>query len=225
VLSIVFMKILETSPSRYDRGIALLTLGAAGRMLESLVAECVRPGDRVLDVGCGTGAASRLAAARGASVLAFDTAAGMLKVARSRETGSGGTGSGVARIEYRRMGISAMEDLPDSSFDVVTVSLVMSELSHDEQEYLLAHSRRVLKTGGRIAITDEVAPDRPLAAAVHYLLRLPLLVATFVVAQQATRPVRKLVPLLERAGFGEITSERTSLRSFMGVHARKRAAP
>jgi len=45
------------------------------------------PGDRVLDIGCGTGNAALLAAARGASVIGVDPAARLLEVARARAAG------------------------------------------------------------------------------------------------------------------------------------------
>ena len=51
----------------------------------------LRPGERVLDVGCGTGNAALLAAARGASVTGVDPAPRLLAVARARAASEGVT--------------------------------------------------------------------------------------------------------------------------------------
>ena len=60
----VLMRILESSPRRYDLGIRLLTLGHLDRAYDRLVGRIER-GQRVLDLGCGTGALTLRAARRG----------------------------------------------------------------------------------------------------------------------------------------------------------------
>ena len=63
------MRVLESAPSRYDRGIRLLTLGQAERAYDRLTAQ-IEPGWRVLDLGTGTGALALRAAAQGAQARA-----------------------------------------------------------------------------------------------------------------------------------------------------------
>jgi SAM-dependent methyltransferase len=69
----------------------------------------LRPGDRVLDIGCGSGAFLRLAADRGATVAGLDASEALIDVARRRLPG--------AELE-----VGEMEALPfaDDSFDLVT---------------------------------------------------------------------------------------------------------
>jgi ubiquinone/menaquinone biosynthesis C-methylase UbiE len=73
------------------------------------------PGERVLDVACGTGVVARLVAQRvgpSGTVVGFDLNPGMLTVARSLPPPSG------ARIEWREGNVSAIP-LPDATFDLV----------------------------------------------------------------------------------------------------------
>ena len=65
-MATVFMKWLETSPKDYDRGIRLLTLGRIQRIRQKIVEAYIRPGTRVLEIGCGTGTLVAMMAARGA---------------------------------------------------------------------------------------------------------------------------------------------------------------
>ena len=66
-------------------------------------------GQRVLDLGCGTGVFLRAAADRGAQVVGLDAADGLLEIARER-------------VPEADLHIGDMQDLPfgDDSFDVVT---------------------------------------------------------------------------------------------------------
>ncbi len=107
----------------------------------------VAEGDRVLDVACGTGVVARHAAARvgdGGSVTGLDVNEGMLEVAEST---AAGTRPG---IEWRR---GDATDLPfaDGSFDVVCCQQALQFL--DDPAAALAEMRRVLDSGGRVALS------------------------------------------------------------------------
>lgn len=217
ISSYVYMKILESQPRRYDRGIALLSLGRAARMVTRLVEDNVRPGATVLDVGCGTGAAALLAARAGAQVVGFDLSGGMLAVARGKVETAGLAG----RVELIEMGVSGMDRFADESFDLVLSTLVFSELSHDERSYVLRHALRVLRCGGRLAIADEVRPAALGKRLLHGAVRLPLLAVTFALTQTSTRPVEGLPGLVREAGFRVETEERSALESFLYMVARK----
>ncbi|MCK5304561.1 MAG: methyltransferase domain-containing protein, partial [Candidatus Heimdallarchaeota archaeon] len=65
------MNVLESSPHRYDRGIKILTLGKIDEIYDRLIAN-INKGDRVLDIGCGTGLLSIRAINKGASVVGID---------------------------------------------------------------------------------------------------------------------------------------------------------
>lgn len=109
----------------------------------------VNPGDRVLDVGCGTGRQScDLAEQLGASVLGITTSeqgvAAATDLAATR---------GLDRVTFEvRDGTAS--GLPDAAFDVIWV-LESSHLMRDRKA-LLTECVRVLRPGGRLALCDIV---------------------------------------------------------------------
>lgn len=80
--SFVWMKVLESAPERYDRGIQMLSGDHIGEVYARVAELGAGPGARVLDIGCGTGGVSLCCAAREATVTGVDFDAGMLEVAR-----------------------------------------------------------------------------------------------------------------------------------------------
>jgi SAM-dependent methyltransferase len=69
----------------------------------------LRPGQRVLDIGCGAGAFLRLVADRGAEAFGLDASEALIELAR-------------ARLPEAHLGVGEMEALPyeDDTFDLVT---------------------------------------------------------------------------------------------------------
>ena len=96
------------------------------------------PGDRLLDVACGSGFALELAGLRGAAVAGIDASPRLVAVARDRLRGAD-----------VRVGDMAALPWEDGSFDVVTSfrGLWATTLP------ALAEARRVLRPGGRVAVT------------------------------------------------------------------------
>jgi ubiquinone/menaquinone biosynthesis C-methylase UbiE len=122
---------------------------AIGRPLaERLVSEAnLRPGDRVLDVACGTGIVARLAAERvgaSGSVAGLDVNAGMLSVARSIAAAAD------APIRWYE---TTAESIPlaDDTFDVVFCQLGLMFM--EDKDAAVREMRRVAVSGGRLLVT------------------------------------------------------------------------
>jgi SAM-dependent methyltransferase len=125
-----------------------LTGAVSSRAAEAVLdAAGVRPGVRLLDVGCGTGELVSAAVARGAVAVGVDLSEGMLEVARSRHPG----------LEFRR---GDAEDLPfgDGEFQCVTAALVLNHLPRPSRA--VAEALRVLEPGGRAAFAVWDQPER-----------------------------------------------------------------
>ena len=105
----------------------------------------VGPGTSVLDVGCGSGFALRLAAERGAAVAGLDASHALLAIAR-------------ARTPEADLRLGDMNALPwgDDTFDVVTS--FNSIWAGGEQA--VSEAARVLRPGGRFAMTFWGSPKR-----------------------------------------------------------------
>jgi demethylmenaquinone methyltransferase/2-methoxy-6-polyprenyl-1,4-benzoquinol methylase len=175
----------------------LLTLGRLDQVHGDIAAR-VEPGERVLDLGCGTGALAVLLARRGAEVSGIDISPPMLSQAarRVREEGL------EDRVALRELGAVDLDTaFPDASFDVVASTLVFSELSADEIEYTLAECRRILRPGGQLLIADEVLPDSWWGRIATWLVRLPFALLAFLLTQNTTHRVAGLGERIEDAGF------------------------
>jgi len=100
------------------------------------------PDDRVLDVGCGTGIVTRLAAERAAKVTGVDINPAMLEVAR--ETAPAG-----AAIDWHQSSAESLP-LPDEGYDVVLCQMSMQFFP--DKAAAVKEMKRVLVPGGRLAL-------------------------------------------------------------------------
>jgi SAM-dependent methyltransferase len=117
-------------PEAYGQNAAFVH-GLAGGVTEWLRA---KPGERILDLGCGDGQLTMRIAATGAIVFGVDNSAEMVRAARSR---------GVDAQE------ASAEALPyaSSSFDAVFSNAALHWVR--DQDAMMAEVHRVLKPGGR----------------------------------------------------------------------------
>jgi demethylmenaquinone methyltransferase/2-methoxy-6-polyprenyl-1,4-benzoquinol methylase len=149
--------VYDRAARRYDLQHSFFTASSDQRGRELLVEKAVSPGDKVLDLGAGTGSTALLAAEKtGASgkVVLFDASEGMLAVARDKAT--------EARIQDRiEIEIGDMLDLPfdDNSYDAVLSTYSMCPVYDPAKAAREAY--RVTKPGGRIGIAHSTDPENP----------------------------------------------------------------
>jgi hypothetical protein len=93
-------------------------------------------------------------------------------------------------------------------------------MSAAEQDYVLGVALTRLVPGGVLALADETRPQGAFARLGHALARLPVVAATYLLTQTATRPVQALAARVRAAGFEAVTEEHP-WASFVLVHARR----
>lgn len=105
-----------------------------------------QPGERWLDLACGTGAVAERAARAGSSVVGIDLAPVLIETARERATEQG------LEIDYRVGDCESMDGVGDTSFDIA--SSVCGIMFAPDHEATARELGRVVRPGGRIALAN-----------------------------------------------------------------------
>jgi ubiquinone/menaquinone biosynthesis C-methylase UbiE len=158
----------------------------------------LQPGERVLDVACGTGVVTRLAAERvgpAGKVAGLDVNPGMLAVARSQTPPD-------TSIEWHQANAESMP-LPDEAFDVVLCQMGLQFVS--SKLTALREMRRVLKPTGRALVTVP-GPKPPIFAVMTDALarHLSPQAASFGDLVFSMHDVDELSELMRSAGFRKV---------------------
>jgi len=199
----------------YDPIVALTT---RERRFKAMLVEQIelRTGQRLLDVGCGTGTLMLMLkrACPGAEIVGLDGDPAALAIARRKAEAAG------LAIELRE-GMSWAPGEPDESFDHVTSSLFFHHLDHEGKARTLDAVLRVLRPGGELHVADWGRAHDPLMRAAF--LGVQLLDGFGTTAAN----VRGELPgYIRGAGFVDVEETRR-LRTPMGTIAlyRARRAP
>jgi len=191
----------------YDFCEPILLLGKQAEYDRSIVDLLdLNQGDRVLDLGCGTGVLTRMIADRldtksGGFAVGIDAAAKMIRVARKRR-----------QSETCRFEVVAAEDLPydNGAFHAVVSSLFFHHVPLDLKKTALKEAWRVLVPNGKLVIADMHIPTTRMGALVSHVSRW------FFMQPQIGENIRGVLPgLMEEAGF----EQPLLLRMFFGYIA------
>jgi ubiquinone/menaquinone biosynthesis C-methylase UbiE len=162
------------------------------------------PGEKVLDVGCGTGTLAIAIKPRvgAGEVHGIDASPEMIQVAKEKSAKDG------SDIDFRGALIEAIP-FPDASFDLVTSSLMLHHLPDNLKAKGFLQIRRVLKPGGRFMAMDFAA---------HSHSRLGHLLSIFGHSRGESM-VDKLTPMLKDAGFSGVEVIPTRHKNFAFIRA------
>ena len=150
---------------RYDLINDLQSLGLHRAWKRRLVRMAnVHPGERALDVCCGTGDIAFALARAGAEVSATDFSAAMLEVA-ARRTAIPNPQSSILNPQFHR-GDAMQLAFADHTFDVVTVGYGLRNLR--DWETGLREMHRVAKPGARLLVLDFGKPDNALLRSLYF---------------------------------------------------------
>ncbi len=186
-----------SAPENYQRYF-VPSIGAplATDLMEAAV---LRPGERVLDVACGTGFVARLAAERvrpGGAVAGLDLNPGMLAVARSATPAE-------LSIDWYE---SQAESIPlaDGTFDVVLCQLGLQFMS--DKAAALREMWRVLVPNGRLLLSVTGPTPEPFAILADALGRnVSPEISPFVHMVFSLNDPEALQALVREAGFHEVS--------------------
>jgi ubiquinone/menaquinone biosynthesis C-methylase UbiE len=162
------------------------------------------PGEKVLDVGCGTGtlAIATKPQVGAGEVHGIDASPEMIQVAKEKSAKGG------SDIDFR---VALIEEIPfpDASFDLVTSSLMLHHLPDNLKAKGFLEIRRVLKPGGRFMAMDFAAPSHsPLG---HLL--------SIFGHSSGESMVDKLAPMLKDAGFSDVEGIATRHKYYANIRA------
>jgi len=163
----------------YDLWMRIITWGRDGQIRKAAL-DHIQPGDRVLDVGCGTGSLAVLAAEKGAKVIALDISPHMLALARRKADEHS------VEVSFLKGQAQGME--VEGPFDVVAATFTLSEISPDEAEWVVFEMASRLKMGGKMILADESRPTNPLMRLFSGVQRAIAWLVTFAFLEE--RPTR-----------------------------------
>ena len=191
----------------YDITSWLMSFGQAGGITRKAI-EIASPatGEKVLDVGCGTGRLTFGAReqAPGAEIYGIDASPEMIEVARRKARGK------KADVDFRT---AVIEDLPfaDGEFDLVLSGFMLHHLPEDVKKNGMAEVARVLKPGGRFVAVDFSGSGGGFVG--H--------VVTLFGHGHSHAGMDQLLEVIKAAGFAEVELVETKFKSLAFIRARK----
>jgi len=195
--------------SQYDIFTSLMGLGV-NRPNSRMVIELakIKAGDKVLDVGCGTGnltLTAKLYTGASGSVYGIDASPEMIELAQKKAKRLGSE-------TIFEVGLIEKLAYPDNTFDTVISRLVIHHLPDDLKRIAFTEILRVLKADGHLLVADFNPPKNPL---------LNHITSALVGAHMMETNVWSIPQMLMDAGFVEVSSGLTRSAFLAYVYGKK----
>jgi demethylmenaquinone methyltransferase/2-methoxy-6-polyprenyl-1,4-benzoquinol methylase/phosphoethanolamine N-methyltransferase len=160
----------------------------------------IKPGDTVLDMGCGPGSLTiraKMRAGQNGQVYGIDPSPEMIEVARRNAAEAG------VAVNFQ-IGVAEALPFETGTIDVVVSRLVMHHLPGDLKRQAFAEIQRILKPGGYCLIVDFVPPAIPVPGFVKKMMGG--------IGVMLEIDIKSYIPLFEGSGFTHIESGPTGHR-------------
>jgi len=160
--------LFATIARRYDLLNDLQSFGLHRRWKRRVIElAAVQPGNRALDLCCGTGDLALALARRGADVTGLDFSPAMLEIAEARRQRNfkSNLQSAIRNPQFIP-GDALQIPFPDASFDIVTVGYGLRNLTSWEKG--LDEMHRVAKPGARLVVLDFGKPANALWRGIYF---------------------------------------------------------
>jgi ubiquinone/menaquinone biosynthesis C-methylase UbiE len=192
---------MEAMVNTYDSYMKKMYMGRENKLRKMTVNYAqVKPGDSVLEVGCGTGTltleAKRQAGPTG-KVFGIDIIPGMIEVCQKKAAHAN------LDVTFQLGSIDSIP-FPDNHFDVVICSFMIFHMSEARMQKGIADIYRALKPHGRLFVIDVTMPVKPISKMIVGLLFKGM----------DKYDLRKLSPLMEKSGFSDVKFKWTKFRWF-----------
>jgi ubiquinone/menaquinone biosynthesis C-methylase UbiE len=171
----------------------------------------VKAGDRVLDIGCGTGDQVFHYEQKGAIATGVDENPNMIELAERNRKRHG------FKVTFRTAGATELP-FPDNYFDCVSISLALHEMEKDERTRAVSEMKRVVKKNGILMFIDFQVP-LPMNS-IGYFIR----VIEFIAGRENYRCFRDYLAqggLKGILGKANLKSEREALLKSGNIHVIK----
>jgi demethylmenaquinone methyltransferase/2-methoxy-6-polyprenyl-1,4-benzoquinol methylase len=215
-----WMVFVEHAPERYDWAVKLMTGGRIDR-IKDMIADTVRPGDRILDIGCGTGTLAFRCIKKGAHVTGIDISPFMIEEATRRAAELGYSDKmRVVKDSVTQIG----KRFEPESFDLIVSTMALGEFPREYLRFVMLECRRLLRPGGKVIIADEVKPTNPLSQLFYFIAMVLLWIPQFLLLRRVFFPIADLRGVIEESGFTVTQLKKWPLSTFQIVYASRDAA-
>jgi ubiquinone/menaquinone biosynthesis C-methylase UbiE len=192
---------MEKMVDTYDAYMKKATFGREQALRKTTVKLAgIKPGDSVLEVGCGTGTltlAAKKAAGASGKVYGIDIIPGMIEASQHKAA------QAHEEITFKLGGIDNIP-FPENHFDVVLCSFMIFHMSDETRRKGIAEIRRVLKPGGGLLVLDLALPTQPFQRAIAQRL----------LGFSAGDDLGDLLPWMEACGFSDLEHGPAKFRIF-----------